>query len=130
VSSLRFTGDDIIGYWIDSKKELIVKCYKYSGKYYAVIKWFDNSNKSVQKYSDEGLPKSEWLNYVVMRNFDYDGEKWVNGKIHEIKYGKIYDASIEIKNKDLIVVRGFYYIPLIGKDINFKRYVGDLPKQN
>lgn len=126
---LTFKGDDITGYWKDSSGELIVKCYKYDAKYFARIVWFDNPNPDKLIYSEEGIPKNEWLNYVVMRNFSFDGNKWVDGVIHEIKFGKVYDANIEMINLNKIIVRGYVYVTLIGKNITFTRFIGKLPQQ-
>jgi uncharacterized protein (DUF2147 family) len=128
-TNLNFKGDDITGYWKDSSGELIVKCYKYETKYYARIVWFDNPNPKKLIYSDEGVNKKDWINYVVMRNFSFDGDKWVSGVIHEIKYGKVYDANIEMNNLNEIRVRGYVYVPLLGKDITFTRFIGKLPEQ-
>jgi uncharacterized protein (DUF2147 family) len=127
--NLNFKSDDIIGYWQDESKELIVQCYKYSDKYYAKIKWFYNDPKSKQKFSEDGLPKSEWMNHVVMKNFHFNGSYWDNGKIYQIKYGDEYDAKIEMINKNEIVVRGFVLVSIFGQDVTFNRYFGDMPKQ-
>jgi|LauGreDrversion4_2_1035121.scaffolds.fasta_scaffold489423_1 uncharacterized protein (DUF2147 family) len=127
--TINFVGDDLIGYWIDNQGELIVQCYKYSNNYYGVIKWFDNPNPTKIIYSKEGVPKNKWLGYVVMRNFVFVDGVWVEGHIHEIKSGKVYDAKIEMTSKNEIKVRGYVFVPMIGENMIFKRYFGKLPEQ-
>ena len=129
VSASNFKGDDIVGFWLDESNKLIVECYKYENLYFAKIKWFSNENKNIEKFSDNGLPKSKWLNYKVMEHFVFNGSHWEKGVIHQIKKGHTYDATIHMKNKNTIVVRGFVLISLLGEDVKFTRYFGGLPKQ-
>ena len=98
--------------------------------YFAKVRWFENKNKNIEKFSEKGLPKSKWLNYKVMEHFTFDGEKWKGGVIHQIKTGHTYDATIEMKSKNLIVVRGFVLVTLLGEDVSFSRYTASLPKQD
>jgi uncharacterized protein (DUF2147 family) len=64
-----------------------------------------------------------------MRNFSFENDKWVNGVIHEIKNGKVYDANIEMISLNKIRVRGYVYVPLLGRDITFTRFTEKLPQQ-
>jgi len=128
-SGSSFKSDDILGVWLDESQKLIVECYKFDNKYYARIKWFENKNKKIEKFYEEGLPKSKWLNYKVMEHFTYNGEYWTGGIIHQVKRGQSYNATINMKSYDHIVVRGYVLITLLGDDVNFSRYTGGLPKQ-
>lgn len=129
LSDSSFKSDDILGMWLDESQKLIVECYKFDNKYYARIKWFKNENKKIEKFSEKGLPKSQWLNYKVMEHFTYNGEYWTNGTIHQIKKGTSYDATIHMKSYNAIVVRGYVLVTLLGDDVKFSRYTGGLPKQ-
>ena len=112
-SGSSFKSDDILGMWLDESQKLIVECYKSDNKYYARIKWFKNENKKIEKFSEKGLPKSKWVNYKVMEHFTYNGEYWTGGTIHQIKKGTSYDATINMKSYNSIVVRGYVLITLI-----------------
>ena len=129
VSASNFKADDIVGFWLDESKKLIVECYDFENRYYARIRWFNNENKNIEKFSENGLPKSKWLNYKVMEHFVFNGSHWDKGVIHQIKKGNTYDATIHMKNKNMIVVRGYVLISLLGEDVKFTRYFGALPKQ-
>ena len=122
-------SDDLLGLWLDESKKLIVETYKIENQYFAKIRWFDNENKRIEKFSDKGLPKSKWLNYKVMEHFKFDGEKWTEGVIHQIKTGHTYDATIQMKSKNFIVVRGYVLISMLGENVSFTRYTANLPKQ-
>lgn len=122
-------SDDLIGLWLDESRKLIVETYKADNLYYAKIRWFDNENKRIEKFSEKGLPKSKWINYKVMEHFKFDGEKWKDGVIHQIKTGHTYDATIHMKNKNYIVVRGYVLITMLGENVSFTRYTASLPKQ-
>ena len=122
-------SDDLLGLWLDESKKLIVETYKIENQYFAKIRWFENENKRIEKYSEKGLPKCKWLNYKVMEHFIFDGEKWKNGVIHQIKTGHTYDATIQMKSKNFIVVRGYVLISMLGENVSFTRYTANLPKQ-
>ena len=114
---LAFTlqQDALIGLWVTEANDLIVECYKQEGKYYGKIKWFKDDNPKKVKYSEDGIPKHKWRNYVVMSDFVYSDGKW-EGKIFDVKHGKEYDAIIE-KNNDRIIVTGYVLFPIFGPTI-------------
>ena len=129
ITGSTVTSADLLGMWLDESRKLIVETYKVDNLYYAKIRWFDNENKRIEKFSDKGLPKSKWLNYKVMEHFKFDGEKWKDGVIHQIKTGHTYDATIQMKNKNFIIVRGYVLITMLGENVSFTRYNSTLPKQ-
>jgi uncharacterized protein (DUF2147 family) len=129
LSGSTVKSDDLLGLWLDESRKLIVETYKVDNLYFAKIRWFDNENKRVEKFSEKGLPKSKWINYKVMEHFKFDGEKWKDGVIHQIKTGHTYDATIQMKNKNYIVVRGYVLISMLGENVSFTRYTSVLPKQ-
>jgi uncharacterized protein (DUF2147 family) len=129
LSGSTVKSDDLLGLWLDESRKLIVETYKVDNLYFAKIRWFDNENKRVEKFSEKGLPKSKWINYKVMEHFKFDGEKWKDGVIHQIKTGHTYDATIQMKNKNYIVVRGYVLISMLGENVSFTRYTSILPKQ-
>ena len=121
--------DELVGNWISSSNDLIVQCYEKNNLYFAKIIWFDNQHPKINKFSENGLPKDKWLGYIVMSDFtQVDGR--YQGTIFDIKNGETYDAIIKQRGDELTVT-GYILIPLLGKDITFKRYVkSTLPKQN
>ena len=129
LSGSTVKSDDLLGLWLDESRKLIVETYKVDNLYFAKIRWFDNENKRVEKFSEKGLPKSKWINYKVMEHFKFDGEKWKDGVIHQIKTGHTYDATIQMKNKNYIVIRGYVLISMLGENVSFTRYTSILPKQ-
>jgi uncharacterized protein (DUF2147 family) len=129
LSGSTVKSDDLLGLWLDESRKLIVETYKVDNLYFAKIRWFDNENKRVEKFSEKGLPKSKWINYKVMEHFKFDGEKWKDGVIHQIKTGHTYDATIQMKNKNYIVIRGYVLISMLGENVSFTRYTSVLPKQ-
>lgn len=129
MSGSSVKSDDLLGLWLDESRKLIVETYKVENLYFAKIRWFENENKRIEKFSEKGLPKSKWINYKVMEHFKFDGEKWKDGVIHQIKTGHSYDATIQMKNKNYIVVRGYVLISMLGENVSFTRYTSVLPKQ-
>ena len=58
LSGSTVKSDDLLGLWLDESRKLIVETYKVDNLYFAKIRWFDNENKRIEKFSEKGLPKS------------------------------------------------------------------------
>lgn len=115
-------ADLLIGDWMDSKKEILVHCYKTNGKYFAKTLWVENlENKG------NPLPKEEqhWINMIVMKDFEYDNKKneWINGTIYQPRTNQTYTAYIEMDNYNSIRVIGYIWVHLFSESIFFTRVI-------
>jgi hypothetical protein len=118
--SLTLQQDKLVGFWIISTNDLIIECYEKNDKYYGKIHWFKDNNPDKKKYSENGVIKSKWNGFVVMSDFTYIGDR-LSGKIYDVKNGQEYDAYIEI-NGDRIKVITYVFLPIFGKEMEFRRY--------
>ena len=116
------SGDMLIGDWTDSKKEIVITCFKKDGKYYAKPKWIENL-----EHPGNPLPKEErcWLNILVMKDFEFDsGEnEWSNGTIHDPKTNKTYTAFISYIDKNRITITGFVWFRFLSESENFTKVI-------
>ncbi len=115
-------ADLLIGDWIDSKKEILVRCYKSNGKYFAKTLWVEN-------LADIGkpLPKEEqhWINMIVMKDFEYDckNSEWINGTIYQPKTNRTYTAYIKHDKYNTIQVVGYIWFRIFCESIVFTRVI-------
>lgn len=113
-------ANSIVGDWMDSKKETLVRCYRVGDKFYAKVLWVENE-------LDRGkpLPKEEqhWINMIVMKNFEYDSnnKEWINGTIYQPKTDKTYTAYLKLKTENVLQVTGYLWLRILSENETFTR---------
>jgi uncharacterized protein (DUF2147 family) len=61
------------------------------------------------------------LNMQIVSNMRRSANEWSGGKILDPKNGKSYRCSIYMKTNDILVVRGYIGVSLIGRSQEWKR---------
>jgi uncharacterized protein (DUF2147 family) len=61
------------------------------------------------------------LGLVLLRDFKYKDDEWVNGKIYNPEDGKEYKAYMKLKDNQTLFVRGYIGFSFIGKTETFHR---------
>jgi uncharacterized protein (DUF2147 family) len=123
-------GDAIIGKWMSAANDFQVEVYKDAqGKYAAKIIWFKviTAGKTMNDILDKHNPNSQlrnrkWLGMQTLNGLEYDGKnKWNNGHIYVPKTGKTYSAKCTLTSKNVLEVRGYIGISLLGETLIFNR---------
>lgn len=128
-------ADRIVGQWMSAENNMAVEIYK-TGKFYeAKVIWVDNSNdKSTSmnagydtRNPDETLRKRKIIGLVVMNSLMYNEENndWEEGQIYDPHSGKYWNAKASLTKDGLLRVRGYWGYQLLGKDIFFKKILGN-----
>lgn len=121
------TRDAILGKWINSSGEAHVDITKKGDKYFGKIVWLKEPKdekgnvKTDVKNPDEKLRKQPILGLEILRNFIFEDGKWTDGKIYDPKSGKIYSCNMTMKGNDILNMRGYVGISLIGRSETWKR---------
>lgn len=125
--------DDIIGYWMVSKKDTIIKIYKYQNDYYGRITWYlpsDDKTKNITKDINNPNPKlrERLLSEVnILSGFKFNGEKWDNGRVYDARSGKYYDCFIQKLSKDKIRIKAYYMFEFFGLSDEWTRVSYSVP---
>ncbi|MFO7659497.1 MAG: DUF2147 domain-containing protein [Candidatus Cloacimonadaceae bacterium] len=121
-------GDAILGVWFNEEKDAKIEVYKDGGKYFGKVIWLKNPNdekgkpKTDIENPDPKLKSRPRLNMIVLTNLAHkDGSKYVKGKIYDPKSGKTYSAQAELANPNLLKLRGFIGISLVGRTSEWTR---------
>lgn len=122
------TANDILGKWYTTDKGAIIEIYKKEHQYYGKFIWLEepNNGKGTPKV-DKNNPNSVLQSRTIMgmdllMSFTFDNEKrWEEGKIYNPEDGKIYDAYIELSNKDLLELTGYMGFTWMGKTVVWTR---------
>lgn len=131
-TAISFAGlaqnkDAIIGKWINQSGEAHVDITKRGDKYFGKIVWLKEPKdekgvtKTDIKNPDESLRSKPILGLEILKNFIFDDGKWTDGKIYDPKSGKTYSCNMTLKGNDILNMRGYVGISLIGRSETWKR---------
>jgi uncharacterized protein (DUF2147 family) len=112
----------VIGKWKTLDDETgrpvsVVEIFEKNKKIYGkVIEIFNPKTKVPRCEKCDGEDKNKpILGLIVIKGLTKDGNEYNNGKILDPKHGKIYKCFITLESKDVLKVRGFIGISLIGR---------------
>lgn len=121
-------GDAILGVWFNEEKDAKIEVYKEDGVYFGKVIWLKTPN------DEKGKPKTDIenpepklrsrprLGLVVLTNLGHKaGAKYEKGKIYDPKSGKTYSAQAELAKPNLLKLRGFIGVSLIGRTSEWTR---------
>ncbi len=121
-------GDAILGVWFNEEKDAKIEVYKEDGKYFGKVIWlkFPNDDKGKPKTDienpDPKLKNRPRLGLVVLTNLAHKaGAKYEKGKIYDPKSGKTYSAQAELANPNLLKLRGYIGVSLVGRTSEWTR---------
>ncbi|WP_443939517.1 DUF2147 domain-containing protein [Pedobacter sp. MW01-1-1] len=118
--------DAVIGQWLNPKGEGKIEITKRGNKYYGKLIWLKEPNENGKpkldlKNPDESLRSKPLLNQEILKNFVYNDGKWEDGTIYDPKSGKTYSCTLSLKQNNILNIRGFVGISLIGRSEEFTR---------
>lgn len=126
-AGLAQNKDAIIGKWINSSGEAHVDITKRGEKYFGKIVWLKEPKdekgnvKTDLKNPVVSLRSKPILGLEILRNFIFENSKWTDGKIYDPKSGKTYSCNMSMKGRDILNMRGYVGISLIGRSETWKR---------
>jgi len=118
--------DAIVGKWLNPTGEGQIEIYKKGDKYFGKLAWIKEPNlngkpKVDANNPDESLRSKPLLGLELLQNFKYDDGAWSGGTIYDPKKGKTYSCTMTLKGNDVLNVRGYIGISLLGRSETFKR---------
>jgi uncharacterized protein (DUF2147 family) len=123
-------GDGILGYWFNAEKDAVIEVTKENGKFFGKVIWLKNpldakgKPKTDIENPDPKLKSRPRLGLVVLTDLAFkSGSKYEKGKIYDPKSGKTYSAQADLANSNLLKLRGFIGVSMIGKTSEWTRTV-------
>ncbi|WP_316804435.1 DUF2147 domain-containing protein [Pedobacter nototheniae] len=118
--------DAIVGKWLNPSGEGQIEIYKKGDKYFGKLAWLKEPNlngkpKADAKNPEASLQSRPLLGLEILKNFVYDDGKWTDGTIYDPKSGKTYSCNMTLKSTDVLNVRGYVGISLLGRSETFRR---------
>ncbi|GGI23417.1 DUF2147 domain-containing protein [Pedobacter mendelii] len=125
-SAIAQSKDAVVGKWLNPSGEGQIEIYKKGDKYYGKLAWLKEPNSNGKPKTDAKNPKASLqnrplLNLEILKDFIFEDGKWTDGTIYDPKSGKTYSCNISLKGNDVMNVRGYIGISLLGRSETFKR---------
>jgi uncharacterized protein (DUF2147 family) len=134
-SAFAQNSDAVVGKWLNGEKTAHVEISNVGGKYFGKIVWLkepeypadDKKGMAGQTKVDRENPdparrKDPVLGLQILRDFAFKSEgRWDNGRIYDPKNGKDYRCKMKLTSPDVLDVRGFIGISLIGRTDTWTR---------
>ncbi|MDP5168886.1 MAG: DUF2147 domain-containing protein [Bacteroidia bacterium] len=121
-------ADKLIGVWEPSNGRARVKVDKIGNKYYGRIVWLVEPNdpetgqpKTDKNNPDEALRSVPLRGYRMLKDFEWENDKWVNGTIYDPLSGSTYDCIITMEDDNTLSIRGFVGVQTFGRTDVWKR---------
>lgn len=130
-SSYAGDPDKLVGVWKPSDGRSMIKIEKIGNKFYGRIVWLiepndEEGNPRVDVNNpDESLRSTPLKGYRILKDFTYNEkeELWLDGTIYDPKNGSTYNCKIELKEDNVIEVRGFIGAEVFGRTDVWTRMV-------
>lgn len=122
-------NDDLTGIWITGSGNAKVEIYRNNNTYQGKVVWLKEpidpktgKPKTDVEHPDQNLHNRPLMGLVNLWGFQYAGDnEWNGGHIYDPKNGKEYKCVITMKDKNILNVRGYIGITLIGRTDTWTR---------
>lgn len=135
VNAFAGSADAITGLWAVDGGEGHIAIYRCGPHYCGSIAWLKNP---VYPPEDKGMmagkplvdrenPQAKLkgrplIGLQIMSGYTFRGDNlWDEGRIYNTENGKTYRSRISLQNRDLLELRGYIGIPLLGGSTEWKR---------
>jgi len=118
--------DDILGKWVNSSGEGQIEVFKKGEKYYGKLVWIKEPNENGKPKTDEKNPNASLrtkpiVGLEIVKDFEFEDGKYVDGKVYDPKTGKTYSGNMTLVGQNQLNMRGYIGISLIGRTESWKR---------
>jgi len=100
------------GLWLPKKKDVAVRIEPCGNSLCGYISWL---RADVNQLTPEGKPLCNMKVLWGFKQDPRDPEVWNSGKIYKADKGDTFSGRIRVQDTDKIELRGFLWLPVIGK---------------
>jgi uncharacterized protein (DUF2147 family) len=134
-SAALSAGGDILGLWEVEEGDGRIEIFRCAEKFCGRIAWLkepnyprdDKGGMGGKPLLDRDNPKKELrgrqqLGLMLMEGYTYRGNNlWDDGTIYNTENGRTYKSRLSLKSRDLLQLRAFIGISLLGGSTTWKR---------
>jgi uncharacterized protein (DUF2147 family) len=119
-------ANEIVGVWATEKKDGKIEIFEKNNRYFGKLIWakdmYDKNGKSVLDVNnqDADLRDRPLENLLLLKNFEFTGDQWENGKIYDPESGKTYNCYIELDGNQLEVT-GYVGVKWLSRTVKWTK---------
>jgi uncharacterized protein (DUF2147 family) len=118
-SLVNVKPDDVLGIYWSPKKDGKIEIYKRDNKYFGKTIWAKKDRKDTLN-PDPKLRNVKIVGLEFLKNFVFDEDEWVDGKVYDPESGNTYSCKMWLENGD-IMLKGYIGISLLGRSEKLER---------
>jgi uncharacterized protein (DUF2147 family) len=118
-SSPLVKPDDVLGIYWSPKKDAKIEIYKRDNKYFGKTIWAKKDRKDTLN-PEPKLRHNKIVGMEFLKNFVFDEDEWVDGKVYDPESGNTYSCKMWLENGD-IMLKGYIGISLLGRSEKLER---------
>lgn len=107
--------DALLGTWLVAAKDGKVEIYKCGSRYCGKIVWTQIPDDKDVNNPDPARRNDKLQGKLMLQNFSFDGDEWVDGTIYDPGDGKTYSCLMWMDGNNKLWVKGYIGISLIGR---------------
>lgn len=92
-------ADDILGFWLTNDEQAIVEIKKVDNKYFGNL--FKVKPEGEKEFR---LPPKKAENKLILRNFMFDEDEWVDGEVFAKRFNEFKSVILEMDDKDHLII--------------------------
>jgi uncharacterized protein (DUF2147 family) len=118
-STVTVKPDDVLGVYWSPKKDGKIEIYKRDNRYFGKTIWAIKDRKDTLN-PDPKLRHIKIVGLEFLKNFVFDEDEWVDGKVYDPESGNTYSCKMWLENGD-IMLKGYIGISLLGRSEKLER---------
>ncbi len=111
----------VLGEWLSEDKDGKILIFKQGDKFFGKISWGKDQLRKDLKNPDERLRNQTIVGSIILKNFEFTGEKWENGTVYDPNNGKTYSCTMKLRSSNQLELRGFIGVSLLGRSTVWTR---------
>lgn len=129
--------DAVLGEWMVNTGDAVIRIYEENGVYSGKVVWagrestdwwFENAPLLIPWHDRKAarqLKHAPSLGVDIMTGLQFNGDdKWVDGRVFNVLNGKIYGCQLSLDGPDVLKLKGYIGVPLLGASVEWHRLNG------
>lgn len=116
----------IVGEWLTTEKDAIIEIFENGGRFYGKVVWMEETHIDGKPIldtnnADKSKRNRPILGMNLLEDFEFTNGIWENGTIYDPRNGKTYSCTIKKKGENVLEVRGYVGLSLIGRTVEWTK---------
>lgn len=120
-SLAQTNANAIVGDWITSERNAIIRCYKDGNRYFGKVLWYDAFKEEEEGHPIDPADNTRFLNTICMKDFVFDKDEWSGGRIIDAYHRKSYSAFARFNDKQQLEVTGYILFRWLSQTMTLER---------